>query len=163
LHVLRGLQDIVGVRADVELLGAHTGKSVADLLSRGTSVYFLTDAERLVCQLLVTPGDRVRVDTPSGLVLSIGSACAFVSYVYTHEAYRRTGAARRLLAEAEADLARLGITHVFAHVSATNVPSLQTFRKAGWRQSGVMVFSRKGRMLFSHQRGKPRIGVASDE
>lgn len=156
LHVLRCLADIVDAPVDVELLGAHSGKSIAELLRRGTSVYLLVDGLRPVCQMLVTPGDRVPVDTPPGLVLHIGNQASFVSYVYTHEAYRRTGAAGRLLEEVEADLARHGKTHVFAHVSATNVPSLRTFDKAGWHRAGTMVFTKSGRMLFSHQRGRPR-------
>lgn len=140
-------------------LESQTRQGIADLARQGSSVYFLASGSSVACQLLVVRGPDIRVDVPAGLRLGVGNDGAFVSYVYTHAAFRRMGAARELLLRVGKDLGRRGIGFAVAHVSVTNVPSLQTFARAGWKSVGMMAFTRGGRLLFASQSGDRRLTI----
>ncbi len=82
---------------------------------------------------------------------------AFLSYLYTWPAYRRQGAARYLIAATVSDLSMRNTHRVFAHVRATNVPSLAAFERAGWKAGATILCTLSGRLLMAP--GAARAGL----
>jgi ribosomal protein S18 acetylase RimI-like enzyme len=118
-------------------LEQHFSRSLAELVGAGGRVYFLAGEDSVLSQLLISPGPHVTLDAPHGIELDIGVDRAFLSYLYTPQLHRRTGAAKRLMRLVLADIAERWPAGVIAHVRATNVPSLNAFRTGGWEQIGT--------------------------
>lgn len=125
----------LNIRAQLE---QHLGRALAILVSERAITYFLADDDQVVCQVVISQGPRVRLDTPEGLTLDIGPRSLFLSYLYTHERYRRMGAAQRLMRFASIHSAQRGYERTIAHVSATNVPSLNVFAGSSWLRIGTI-------------------------
>jgi GNAT superfamily N-acetyltransferase len=142
-------------------LEEHSGRGLDRLMSEKAIVYFLTDKTRVVCQLSISTGGLIRVDSPSGITFDIGAKSAFLSYLFTHEGYRRIGAAQQLIGLARKDLGRYGVERIVAHVSVTNVPSLNTFTQSGWRRIGTVWTTRGGRLLSVTGLSVPGVRVYS--
>jgi ribosomal protein S18 acetylase RimI-like enzyme len=117
-----------------EQLNEESGRSVDALVQAGHSVYFLTDGPQVACQLNISPGPFVTIETPRLLQLDIGGGSAFLSFLFTHPRFRRMGAARALVDAVCADLAQKGYRRVLTHVRRTNVASVNTFARMGWRR-----------------------------
>jgi ribosomal protein S18 acetylase RimI-like enzyme len=129
-----------------ELVDARTGMGVSSLLARGNRLYVLVEGTDPVCQLSIYHGPSVDVDTPGQLRFAFGPDKAFLAYLYTHARHRRRGTASLLLPLVAQDLRARGIEHILAHVGATNVPSLNTFSRSGWKIVGKFVANRHGRL-----------------
>jgi len=140
-------------------LESQTRAGLAKLTGEGSRLYYLTAGDAVACQLLFQPGPEIRVDMPPGLRLGIGNDGAFLSYMYTYGPFRRMGAGRDLLRRAGEDLGRRGFSFTISHISATNVPSIQTVTRVGWRSIGLMVFSRRGKLLYATSRADRRVTV----
>ena len=119
--------------AMIRHLDAHNGCACAITTSHGGRIYALQANGSVACQARVEFGE-MRTDTPLPMTVVVGPANAFLSYLHTSPAHRRTGAARALLALVARHLAGEGRwTHCVAHVQSTNVRSLNAFRSAGWQ------------------------------
>lgn len=121
-----------------EQLEAHLAKGLHGLASEESAVFFLSKDRIVLSQLLIRRGPRILLDSPSGIELEIGADRDFLSYLYTPQEHRRTGAARRLLELVCVELQRERRASLIAHVRATNVPSLNAFRTGGWQQIGTL-------------------------
>lgn len=157
LLALRQPRDVDTVsRALEERLNMQTGPSVRKLLAHGDRVYALAQGDRIACQLNICFG-TVRVDSPADLTFHFASGDAFLGFLYSAPEYRRGGLARRLIALTCADLAAEGWHRCLCHIRATNVPSLNTFRRSGWRCVAWLLTTPGGRMLGAP--GASRAGI----
>jgi ribosomal protein S18 acetylase RimI-like enzyme len=104
----------------------------------GYSVYFLADGSQVACQLNISPGPVVTIDTPRLLQLDIGDGSAYLAFLFTHPRFRRTGAASALVDAVCADLAQKGYRRVLTHVRRTNVASVNTFARMGWKRAATI-------------------------
>jgi hypothetical protein len=148
LRAVRCLADAAALGTVVrKQLEEHLASDAASLASKGSKIYYLASGDTVVSQLLISPGPLIELDVPRGTELDIGTDRAFLSYLYTPLARRRTGAARRLLRLVCAELARQGTAGLVAHVRATNVPSLNAFRASGWERIGTVWTRRSRRWL----------------
>lgn len=143
-----------------ERLETNTGRGLQRINDADGIVYFLAAGEDdVACQLNISRGPVVEVDTPALLRFDLAPGIAFLSYLYTHERHRRQGAAGELIRAVRADLARRGFSEIVAHVSATNVPSLTTFRRDGWKRAGTIATTTGGRLLGTPGLDRRRVGV----
>lgn len=142
-EALSGLaSDIVGRLAE------QCGPGPRQLLRRGGSLHVLVTDDSLVAQLNIEHGPSCRVDSPP-LLLGMAENDAFLGYLYTWPAYRRQGAARRLIAATVSDLSARNVHRILAHVRATNVPSLAAFEHAGWKTGATILCTLSGRLLMA--------------
>jgi hypothetical protein len=132
----------------IERAVEQCGSNPKQLLRRGGSLHLLLAGDSLVAQLSIERGPACRIDSPS-LYLGMAETDAFLSYLYTWPAYRRRGAAQRLIAAAVSDLSTRNVHRVIAHVRATNVPSLAAFERADWRTGAMMLCTLSGRLLMA--------------
>jgi ribosomal protein S18 acetylase RimI-like enzyme len=156
-HVLTGRDIGVigdGVRAQLE---DHLGRGLDRLVAEGSTTYFLADNDQVVCQLIIAKRSSIHLDMPTGLVLEIGPKSAFLSYLYTHDRYRRIGAAQQLLHFVSNHLAQSGYERAVTHVSATNVPSLNAFAASKWTRIGTIWTTQHSRRFVA--RGLSKYGV----
>lgn len=141
-------------------LETNTGRGLQRINDGGGIVYFLAAGDDdVACQLNISPGPVVEVDTPALLRFDLAPGIAFLSYLFTHERHRRRGAAGELIQAVRADLARRGFREIVAHVSATNIPSLTTFRRDGWERAGIIATTTGGRLLGTSGLDRRRVGV----
>jgi ribosomal protein S18 acetylase RimI-like enzyme len=139
LHTIRSSGAALEIDAVLrDQLEHNFALGVTNLAAAGWEIYFLSAAGTIVSQLLIRPGPRIALDVPTGIELDIGIDRAFLSYLYTSPAHRRSGAARRLLESACSQLSQRRYGAIIAHVRATNVPSLNAFRTGGWKQIGTI-------------------------
>lgn len=129
-------------------LSQQCGSRPEQLLARGGSLHLLLQGEALVAQLSIDQGPTCRIDSPP-LQLGMLPTDAFLSYLYTWPHARREGAAGHLIESTIRDLARRGTNRVFAHVRATNVPSLAAFELAGWRPCATLLCTHGGRLVMA--------------
>lgn len=129
-------------------LEQHVADGLAQLVSNGVEVFFLTSDRMVLSQLIICRGPRITIDSPAGVSMDIGRRRAFLSYLYTSEKHRRTGAAKRLMQYVCWEFRRRGYEALIAHVRATNVPSLSTFRYAGWQEIGTIWTRTPANWLF---------------
>lgn len=128
-------------------LDANNGCTCAVTTANGGRVYALRSGDDVVCQARVEFGE-MRTDTPLPILIHVGPRNAFLSYLHTSAAYRRSGAARALLALIAAHLADEGRwRYCLCHVQSTNVRSLNAFRSAGWRPVAA-IWTTKDRLLY---------------
>ena len=127
------------------------------LLSRGGSLHLLLISNSLAAQLAVMHGPNCRVDSPP-LHLIMDETDAFLGYLYTWPAFRRQGAARQLIAATVSSLSTHNVQRIFAHVRATNVPSVAAFERAGWKTGGTLLCTLNGDLLLAP--GTARVGLS---
>jgi ribosomal protein S18 acetylase RimI-like enzyme len=127
-------------------LDAHTGCGVAEVIRRGGRVFALAQGDRVLSQLRIDTR-AVEVDTPIDMRLQLRPGVAFLSFLHTDPAARQGGWARRLIGQVCARLQREGRAACCCHVQATNVRSLNTFRRAGWSPRARLVANGGGRLL----------------
>jgi ribosomal protein S18 acetylase RimI-like enzyme len=153
--------DIEDVGSHIERqLNQHSGKGVRRLIAAGSRLYALLQGDDVVSQLNIDLSARPRVDTPADLTFHLTARDAFLGFLYTSDRYRRAGAGRQLLELACHDLAQDGLQRVICHVSATNVPSLNTLSKAGWKRLGTFRTTKSGRLAVSPQLLEANVKVA---
>jgi ribosomal protein S18 acetylase RimI-like enzyme len=141
-HRIVSPNDLVAIDAQVqEQLNERAGRPVERLVHTGNSVYFLADGFRVACQLNISPGPVVAIDSPRPLQIEMGDRCAFLAFLFTDPRYRRIGLASALVDAVRADLAREGYRRVLAHVRRTNVASVGAFARMGWRQVATIWFT----------------------
>lgn len=158
--VLRAVDDMRTVPArTIESVSENSGRHVETLLASGIHVYVLIEGEHVVGQLNIAAGPTAMADFPA-FTVHCTEKDAFLSYLFTRPASRRSGAARELLRFVEYDLTCRGFARVLTHVMKTNVPSLGTFKKAGWGEVGFLLSDRRGRLLFSHVHGAPNLDIS---
>jgi ribosomal protein S18 acetylase RimI-like enzyme len=134
-HRIVSPDDLVAIDAQVQYqLNKHAGRPVERLVYTGNSVYFLADGSRVACQLNISPGPVVTIDSPRPLQIDMGDRCAFLAFLFTDPQYRRIGLASALIDAVRADLAREGYRRMLAHVRRTNVASIGAFARMGWRR-----------------------------
>jgi hypothetical protein len=119
-----------------EQLERHSGRRLIELVDRAHTVFALIQDGRVVCQANVALGRELAMDTPRALLVAPDERSSLLQYLFTHEGTRRAGAARELLERVSAVIGAAGTQVLFAHVGVGNVPSLRTFRGAGWSQVG---------------------------
>lgn len=134
--------DIIGQAAE------QCGWKPERLLERGGSLHLLLIDNSLAAQLSIQPGPVCRIDSPP-LHLSMGESDVFLSHLYTWPAFRRRGAAQRLIATAVNGLSARKVQRIVAHVRATNVPSLAAFERAGWKGRATIICTLGGRLLLA--------------
>jgi ribosomal protein S18 acetylase RimI-like enzyme len=119
-------------------------------------LHLLMIANSLAAQLTIMHGPHCRIDSPP-LHLDMNETDAFLGYLYTWPAFRRQGAARWLIAATVSGLSTRDVRRVFAHVRATNVPSLAAFERAGWKTGGMLICTLNGDLLLAP--GVARVGL----
>lgn len=132
----------------IERAAEQCGSNPQQLLKRGGSLHLLLAGDSLVAQLSIERGPVCRIDSPP-LYLDMAETDAFLSYLYTWPAYRRRGAAQRLIAATVSDLSTRNVHRVIAHVRATNVPSLAAFQRANWKTGAMIMCTVSGRLLMA--------------
>ena len=132
----------------VTQLATQSGTDPERILARGDSLHLLMQEETLLAQLRIDHGPSCQIDSPP-LRLSMRPTDAFMSYLYTWPQARRRGAAAHLIKSAVSDLAHGGIHRAFAHIRATNVPSLAAFKLAGWQPCASLFCSTGGRLIMA--------------
>jgi hypothetical protein len=132
----------------IEQAAEQCGWKPERLLSRGGSLHLLLIDNSLAAQLSIEPGPFCRIDSPS-LRLSMGEKDTFLSHLYTWPAFRRRGAAQRLIAATGSSLSTRNVQRIVAHVRATNVPSLAAFEHAGWKGKATIICTLGGRLLLA--------------
>jgi GNAT superfamily N-acetyltransferase len=146
-HVLATVDDLRGLPPGIEQqLNEQTGQSCLRLLQRGARIYYFSEGEVVACQLNILR-DEVIVDSPCDLAFRFEPEDTFLNYLHTRERYRGRGLARTLIRHACADLAAVGSRRCFAHIRATNHPSLTAFRNAGWKLAGRIVTTTSKRFI----------------
>lgn len=135
---------------------SQCGASPERLAGTGASLHLLLAGEALAAQLTVQRGPLCRVDSPA-LRVGMADTDAWLGYLYTWPGFRRQGAAQRLIALAACSAGKRGIERLFAHVRATNVPSLAAFERAGWRSGAALACTPGGRLLMAP--GAARLGL----
>lgn len=157
VSVIRHPEDLDGLRRDiVEQLNEQSGSSCRTLVSRGDWVYFMTDDDRVACQMNVRHGS-FEVDSPTDLAIRIEPRCSFWGHLYTRPDYRGKGVAGALLHHAADDSARAGVMRCYSHIRSTNHMSMRAVRKDGWVPAALMLTSASGRLLGAP--GCRRIGL----
>lgn len=142
-------QDLLTLSVDTaELVTQQCGASPNQRLEQGGSLHLLLSGDSLIAQLSIDCGPNCRIDSPS-LGLRMAPSDAFLSYLYTWPDYRRQRAAGYLIAATIGDLSRRSTRRVFAHIRATNVPSLAAFEHAGWQRCGRLFCTLGGRLLMA--------------
>ncbi|SEK30781.1 GNAT family N-acetyltransferase [Nitrosovibrio tenuis] len=145
-------------RSDIiEQVAGQCGSKPEQLLKRGGSLHLLLIGDSLAAQLTIERGPVCRIDSPP-LHLGMGETDTFLKYLYTWPAFRRQGAAKRLIAAAVGDLSTHNVQRIIAHVRATNVPSVAAFEHAGWNNRAMVVCTLGGRLLIAP--GTARIGLS---
>jgi hypothetical protein len=132
----------------IEQAAEQCGWKPERLLNRGGSLHLLLIGDSLAAQLSIEPGPACRIDSPP-LYLSMGERDTFLSHLYTWPAFRRRGAAPRLIAATVSSLSARNIQRIVAHVRATNVPSLAAFERAGWKGGATVICTVKGQLLLA--------------
>jgi len=121
----------------VETLDRQNGVAVRDSVANGGRVYAITCGEAVVAQLRVEFG-RSNIDSPFPMALHFGERDAFFSYLYTWPPARGAGWATKLIRIVSSELAAEGWSRCLCHIRATNVPSIATFRRCGWRPVALL-------------------------
>ena len=129
-------------------LASQCGSDPEQLLARGGSLHLLLKGNSLMAQLSVDQGPTCHMDSPP-LLLGLLPSDAFLGYLYTWPHARRQGAAVHLITATVCDLGNLGTNRVFAHVRATNVPSLAAFEQAGWKPCATLLCTPGGRLIMA--------------
>lgn len=124
------------------------------------SLHLLMIGDALAAQLTISRGPKTRLDSPS-LSLSMATTDAFLSYLYTWPDYRRLGVAKRLISSTVNNIAAHDIHRVFAHIRATNVPSLAAFEHAGWKSEASLLCTLGGRLLMAPGAERSGLGFRS--
>lgn len=132
----------------IEQAAKQCGWKPERLLNRGGSLHLLLIGNSLAAQLSIEPGPICRIDSPP-LYLSMGEGDTFLSHLYTWPAFRRRGAAQRLIAATVSSLSARNVQRIVAHVRATNVPSLAAFEHAGWKGKATIICTLGGRLLLA--------------
>lgn len=154
---VRTLEAWRALAADVAGQAAsQCGTSPERLAGSGGSLHLLLAGEALAAQLTIQRGPLCRVDSPA-LRVGMADADAWLGYLYTWPRFRRQGAAQHLIVLAAGSIGKHGIERMFAHVRATNVPSLAAFEHAGWRSGAALVCTPGGRLLMAP--GAERLGL----
>jgi GNAT superfamily N-acetyltransferase len=146
LHTEKALSDFP--HHIIEQAAEQCGSNPKKLLRRGGSLHLLLAGDSLIAQLSIERGPICRIDSPP-LYLGMAETDAFLSYLYTWPAYRRRGAAQRLIAATVSDLSTRDVHRVIAHVRATNVPSLAAFQHANWKIGTMIICTLSGRLLMA--------------
>lgn len=131
-------------------LDPHTGSGVLGVVGQRGRVFAVVQEGHVVSQLRIDLG-RAVIDTPLALCLTLRERTAFLSFLHTDPRVRQGGWARRLIAHTEAQLAREGLETCTCHVQATNVRSINTFVRAGWKPAAWLLASSGGRLLGIRQ------------
>lgn len=113
-------------------LDRNNGVSVVDTIAGGGRIYAITRGNQAVTQQRVEFGKGYTA-SPYPMDLFIGDREAFFSFLYTFPAERGKGLARRLTAHIMNRLANEGISRCISHTRATNIGSLATRFRCGWR------------------------------
>lgn len=140
----------------IEQAADQCGWKPERLLNRGGSLHLLLIDNSLAAQLSIEPGPACRIDSPP-LHLSMGEKDTFLSHLYTWPAFRRRGAAQRLIATTVSGLSKRNVQRIVAHVRATNVPSLAAFEHAGWKGGATILCTLSGHLLLAP--GAARVGL----
>lgn len=131
-------------------LDANNGCRSSDTTASGGRIYALRVRDTIACQARIEFGTSI-TDSPLPMIIHLGPRNAFLSYLYTGTAHRRTGAARALLALVTRHLAdERRWDHCVCHVQATNVRSLNAFRSAGFSPI-ASIWTRGHRLLHVSQ------------
>jgi ribosomal protein S18 acetylase RimI-like enzyme len=160
LLTLRSTNDYDGLKETfLNQLSYYSGSGVRSIVRRGGRVYAFAQGDDIQVQLTIDLVGPVEVDTPLPLLIELPEKAAFLGYLFTYSHYRGQGMAQRLIRAAIHDLKAEGIAQVFAHVSASNVNSQNTFLTSGWRRAGLLVSGRHSRVLYQGNLGKRGIRV----
>jgi len=134
---------------DAELLAeidARSGRGATGTVHQGGRIYALVRGRERLSQLTIDFGE-IHVDTPMQLILRFDKRAAFLSYLYTAPATRRSGWAATLIALVTRQLEVEGWTLCICHIQATNLKSVNTFRRLGWRRVAWLFTTTRGRLL----------------
>lgn len=141
-------------------LNEQCGWSVSRLLKHGNAVYALVDDANLVSQLNVCWKPLVTVDSPTPLAFTLSPKDAFLGYLFTYPRYRGCGAATRLIEKVCEYAAQQKYSRIITHIRSTNAPSLNAFKKIGWKRIGWILTSTNGHFLRASSPYKTGISIA---
>lgn len=130
----------------LDQINPHTGAGVRKVLAQGGRIYALVEDGAVRSQTRIDVG-TARTGTPCPLLCEVGPRNAFLSFLYTHQASRRGGWAKKLIIATASSMAQEGLQLCFSHVQATNLRSINTFQSLGWQHAGWLLASRSGRYL----------------
>lgn len=147
ISVVKDLGDLEKLPSGLEKqLNEQSGMSCRALCERGARVYFIHNEHDVACQLNIS-SDEVTVDSPTDLHFRLKASDTFLNYLYTRDAFRGYGLARKLIRYACSDLSKQGKQRCFAHIRATNHASLNAFKLCGWRVCGRIITTTSRRFL----------------
>lgn len=139
VSVVKHLEDLENLPPGMEAqLNEQSGMSCRALCERGARLYFIHSGHDIACQLNINSGE-VTVDSPADLHFRLNATDAFLNYLYTRDAFRGHGLARKLIRYACSDLSKQDKQRCFAHIRATNHASLNAFKLCGWRFCGRII------------------------
>ena len=146
LH-LSALSDMAALPDDLlRQIRANSEPALEDVVSQRGSIFAYIHGNQVACQLNIAV-NRVTVNTPTRLQVSLGPSDAFLYELGTTPAYRRRGLATHFIATVSSILAANGFSRCICHVRATNVPSLAAFRASGWRPIGRIITNSHGMVV----------------
>lgn len=141
-------------------LNEQSGWNVHRLIEQGSTVYALVDDSNIVSQLNIGWQPIITVDSPTHLTFTLSPKDAFLGYLFTYPKYRGCGAATKLIEKVCEDAAYRKYSRIVTHIRSTNTPSLNTFKKIGWKQIGWILTSTNGRLLSARSAKKMGIHIA---
>lgn len=145
--------------AIVDRLGHQSGIGVRRLVESGGGIYALLDGGDIVVQENVLWKQRLTVDSPVDLDITLSPGDIFVGYLYTYPAYRNRGVAAALQAWLFDDARRRGFRRAVVHARATNVFSLRLFERRKWRRCGVVLATTGKRLIGIYGTAKHGISI----
>nr|WP_281722155.1 GNAT family N-acetyltransferase [Nitrosomonas nitrosa] len=141
-------------------LNEQSGLSVNRLIEQGSTVYALVDDSNIVSQLNIGWQPIITVDSPTHLTFTLSPKDAFLGYLFTYPKYRGCGAATKLVEKVCEDAAFRKYSRIVTHIRSTNAPSLNTFKKIGWKRIGWILTSTNGRLLSTRSAKKMGVHIA---
>lgn len=133
--------------AIIATLDDHNGDSVVDTVAHGGRIYAIVRGNQVASQQRVE-FRKSYTESPYPMELSIGEGEAFFSFLYTSPTERGRGLARKITAYVMNDLTEEGITRCISHTRATNVGSLATRFRSGWRLVALLYSFKPGKRGF---------------
>lgn len=128
----------------IDALSSNNGVSVEDTVAKGGRIYAIVCGERVITQQRVEFG-RSYTGSPYPMDIYVPPGEAFFSYLYTQPSERGNGWARRLTAHITSHLAENGIVRCISHTRATNVGSLATRKRCGWKVVAHLYYFKPGK------------------
>lgn len=148
--------DSVGATLDIsadilDKISGQTGSGVASRVANGDIVYALVNQHGDVSSQIVISTRFHHVSFPANIKCKIPDHSSYASFLYTWEKYRGCGHGEKLMKLVMSDLYDKEKKSIYCDVLSTNVASIRTLRKCGWRKVAT-IFSHRGRFMTTRKK-----------